>query len=101
MELPPAQAARPLIVDLDNSLIRTDLLYEAGFAYLGENPAGIFPLDAIVADAKGRLYLAKDSCQSRALFEAGYPELEAFRKIRKQIDPKGKFASHQSRRLGL
>ena len=44
MEMSPAVAARPLVVDLDNSLIRTDLLYEAGFAYLGEHPAGILPL---------------------------------------------------------
>jgi FAD/FMN-containing dehydrogenase len=58
-------------------------------------------LDAIVAEAKGRLYLAKDSCQPRALFEAGYPELDAFRRVRKRLDPEGRFASHQSRRLGL
>ncbi len=58
-------------------------------------------LDAIVAEAKGRLYLAKDSCQPRALFQAGYPELEAFRAVRRRIDPTQKFASHQSRRLGL
>jgi FAD/FMN-containing dehydrogenase len=58
-------------------------------------------LDAIVAEAKGRLYLAKDSCQPRTLFEAGYPELEAFRAVRRRIDPTQKFASHQSRRLGL
>ena len=58
-------------------------------------------LDAIVAQARGRLYLAKDSCQPRSLFEAGYPELEAFRTLRHRLDPQGKFASHQSRRLGL
>ena len=58
-------------------------------------------LDAIVAEARGRLYLAKDSCQPRALFEAGYPELARFRQIRQQLDPQGRFASHQSRRLGL
>ena len=44
MQMTPSAQARPLVVDLDNSLIRTDLLYEAGFAYLGEHPAGILPL---------------------------------------------------------
>lgn len=58
-------------------------------------------LDAIVAEARGRLYLAKDSCQPRALFEAGYPELARFRAVRQRLDPQGRFASHQSRRLGL
>ncbi|WP_439533386.1 FAD-binding protein [Polymorphobacter sp.] len=69
--------------------IRDDL-----FAFLAR-------LDAIVAEAGGRIYLAKDSCQPRALFEAGYPELDAFRAVRQRIDPARKFASHQSRRLGL
>lgn len=44
MQMTPSAQPRPLVVDLDNSLIRTDLLYEAGFAYLGEHPAGILPL---------------------------------------------------------
>jgi len=35
-------------------------------------------LDAIVAEAGGRLYLAKDARMPRALFEAGYPGLDAF-----------------------
>lgn len=35
-------------------------------------------LDAIVADAGGRLYMAKDGRMPRALFEAGYPRLQEF-----------------------
>ena len=35
-------------------------------------------LDAIVADAGGRLYPAKDARMPRALFEAGYPRLPEF-----------------------
>ncbi len=58
-------------------------------------------LDAIVLRAGGRLYLAKDARQSRPMFEAGYPRLAEFRKIRQQVDPAGKFASQLSRRLGL
>lgn len=45
-------APLPLVVDLDNSLIRTDLLYEAGFAYIGEHPAGILPLVGRLAAGK-------------------------------------------------
>jgi decaprenylphospho-beta-D-ribofuranose 2-oxidase len=58
-------------------------------------------LDAIVLNAGGRLYLAKDARQSRNVFEAGYPGLDAFRAIRRRIDPDGKFASHLSQRLGI
>ncbi len=39
-------------------------------------------LDAIVREAGGRLYLAKDARMPRALFEAGYPRLEEFRRYR-------------------
>jgi FAD/FMN-containing dehydrogenase len=39
-------------------------------------------LDAIVAEAKGRLYPAKDARMSPALFRAGYPRLEEFLKYR-------------------
>ncbi len=35
-------------------------------------------LDAIVREAKGRLYLAKDARMPRDLFEAGYPRLTEF-----------------------
>jgi FAD/FMN-containing dehydrogenase len=35
-------------------------------------------LDAIVAEAGGRLYMAKDARMPRALFEAGYPRLAEF-----------------------
>jgi FAD/FMN-containing dehydrogenase len=35
-------------------------------------------LDAIVREAKGRLYMAKDARMSRDMFEAGYPRLSEF-----------------------
>ncbi len=38
----------------------------------------LYRLDAIVAEAKGRLYLAKDSRMPRSLFESGYPVLPSF-----------------------
>lgn len=41
-------------------------------------------LDAIVAEAGGRIYLAKDARMPRALFEAGYPRLPEFLPYRDQ-----------------
>lgn len=58
-------------------------------------------LDQLVVDAGGRLYLAKDARQSRAVFEAGYPGLDHFRDIRRSIDPAGRVRSHLSDRLGI
>ncbi len=51
-------------------------------------------LDAIVREAGGRLYAAKDARMSRALFEAGYPRLGDFLRF---CDPK--LSSAMSRRL--
>lgn len=39
-------------------------------------------LDAIVREAKGRIYMAKDARMPRELFEAGYPRLAEFIKYR-------------------
>lgn len=51
-------------------------------------------LDAIVQEAGGRIYLAKDARMPRDLFEAGYPRLREFKKYR---DPG--ITSAMSRRL--
>ena len=49
----------------------------------GEHTQKLFArLDAIVAEARGRIYLAKDARMPRALFEAGYPRLPEFLKYR-------------------
>jgi FAD/FMN-containing dehydrogenase len=58
-------------------------------------------LDELVVRAGGRLYLAKDARQSRATFEAGYPDLAAFRDVRRSIDPTAKIKSRLAARLGL
>jgi decaprenylphospho-beta-D-ribofuranose 2-oxidase len=57
-------------------------------------------LDAIVADHGGRLYLAKDARMPPGMLRF-YPGLERFRAVRAAVDPAEKFASAQSRRLGL
>ena len=65
----------------------------------------LFPLleklDQIVLKYGGRLFLAKVSRMSREMLEAGYPNLEKFKEIRKIYEADTKFHSLQSRRLGL
>jgi decaprenylphospho-beta-D-ribofuranose 2-oxidase len=58
-------------------------------------------LDRLVMEHGGRVYLAKDSHVARRAFEAMYPRVAEFRKIRAEIDPDGILASDLSRRLGL
>ncbi len=58
-------------------------------------------LDQIVVAYGGRNYLAKDARQSRSTFESGYPNLGAFRELRRATGAKRKFSSYQSERLGL
>ena len=61
----------------------------------GEATEALFArLDAIVADAGGRLYPAKDGRMPRAMFERGYPRRIAFARFR---DPG--IRSAMSRRL--
>ena len=58
-------------------------------------------LDELVANAGGRLYLAKDARQSRHMFESGYPGLGELRDIRQQIGAHSRLTSHLSTRLGI
>ena len=73
-------AGTTLALDFPNEGARTERLFER--------------LDAIVSDAGGRLYPAKDARMGRALFEQGYPGLQAFQHFR---DPG--LSSAMSRRL--
>ena len=58
-------------------------------------------LDELVLQAGGRIYLAKDAILERPNFEAMYPGLEEFRRIKRRYDPQNLFRSHQSERLGI
>ena len=58
-------------------------------------------LDEQVAEAGGRLYLAKDSRQSATMLERSYPRLDAWRQQRALLDPRGVFSSDLARRVKL
>ncbi len=66
---------------------------------------GLFPLlrelDARVLDLGGRVYLAKDVRLEKAAFRRMYPGWRSFQETRARLGADGRFASLQSRRLGL
>ncbi len=58
-------------------------------------------LDRRVADAGGRVYLAKDARLDPGVLAAMYPELERADEIRSALDPSNVFRSDLARRLGI
>ncbi len=80
----------------------------AGWTLALDFPAGLSGLketldecDRIVANAGGRLYLAKDARADPAVIREMYPELDAWRAIRERLDPSHRMRSDLSRRLEL
>jgi len=58
-------------------------------------------LDKIVLEYGGRIYLTKDVRVPRENFEAGYPHIDKFRKLREDMGMKDVFNSLQSKRIGI
>ncbi|GAA2149879.1 FAD-binding oxidoreductase [Kitasatospora kazusensis] len=58
-------------------------------------------LDRLVAEAGGRVYLAKDARLGRAAFDAMYGPLDDWRATRARLDPAEAMRSDLGRRLGL
>ena len=58
-------------------------------------------LDALVLEAKGRVYLGKDARLPGEHLEAMYPDLERWREVKRRYDPERRFTSDLARRLGL
>ncbi|MBI4305352.1 MAG: FAD-binding oxidoreductase, partial [Chloroflexi bacterium] len=58
-------------------------------------------LDSVVAEAGGRVYLAKDARVGPEAFRQMYPEWASWKQIRDKADPSGVFTSELARRLQL
>jgi decaprenylphospho-beta-D-ribofuranose 2-oxidase len=64
-------------------------------------PSLLHGLDSAVAEAGGRIYLAKDACARPEALHAMYPDLPAWRETRSRHDPEGVMQSDQARRLAI
>ena len=64
-------------------------------------PGALADLDALVSEAGGRHYLAKDAHVSPAAIRRGYPDLSRWQSTRRELDPQGVFDSDLARRLQL
>jgi FAD/FMN-containing dehydrogenase len=58
-------------------------------------------LDEVVWGMGGRVYLTKDALMTKAMFRKTYPRWLEFEELRAKYGAIGRFASDQSRRLGL
>lgn len=59
------------------------------------------PLGEIVADAGGRVYLAKDAVTQPGLIRRMYPRLSSWQQTQRRLDPEGRLTSALAQRLEL
>ena len=85
----------PLSFPMPGWTLTVDLPIEHGLDKLCD------ALDNEVVGAGGRVYLAKDSRLSAAMFRRMYPRLDDFLAVRREVDPTGIFNSDLARRLEL
>jgi len=64
-------------------------------------PGVLDELDGLVADAGGRLYLAKDSRLSAELLRTMYPQIDKLEAVRARVDPEHRLNSDLARRLEI
>jgi len=72
----PRERQIPLCVDLDGTLIKTDLLWESFVRLLHKNPLGLF--QALFWWTRGRAFLKKKLAERITLKPAGLPYTEPF-----------------------
>ena len=76
MQKSPAESQVPLVVDLDGTLIKTDLLWEALARRLRRNPFALFPV--LFWWTRGRAYLKRQLARRVRLDPAELPVSEKF-----------------------
>jgi FAD/FMN-containing dehydrogenase len=71
------------------------------FKATSSNLTLIHKLDEMIVGTGGRVYLTKDAVMKESTFKATYPKWQEFELVREKYGAIGKFASSQSKRLGL
>jgi len=71
------------------------------FKATSSNVSLVQRMDEIVKDSGGRVYLTKDAVTKESTFKATYTKWQEFESVREKYGAIGKFASSQSKRLGL
>ncbi len=92
--LGPAEEG-PLSFPLEGYTLAVDLPIRLGTEALTRR------LDAMVIEAGGRVYLAKDSFLEASSLAAMYPRVDEWRALKARFDPSNTFQSDLARRTGL
>lgn len=87
--------ANPLSFPLAGYTLALDFKHQSGLDALLDR------LDELVLELGGRVYLTKDVRLKEKAFKQSYPRWQDFQAVRKNVGAIGRFASLQSKRLGL